>query len=63
MPSGSLLSGASVPDFDGLVEGRRGQEPGVRGEEHLVDQGAVASQPGQWLLVLGWVPQEQSEVI
>lgn len=62
-PDGFLLSGASVPDFDGLVEGGRGEEPGVRGEEHFIDQGAVAGQPGQRLLVLGWVPQEQREVI
>lgn len=63
LQDGFLLSGASVPDFDGLVEGGRGEEPGVRGEEHLIDQGAVAGQPGQGLLVLGWVPQEQREVI
>lgn len=63
LQDGFLLSAASVPDFDGLVEGGRGEEPGVRGEEHLIDQGAVAGQPGQRLLVLCWVPQEQREVI
>ena len=59
----SSLSGASVPDLDGLVEGGRGEQPGVRGEDHLVDQGTVAGQAGQGLLLLRRVPQEHGEVV
>ena len=58
-----LLSSASVPDFNGLVEWGRGEEPGVWGEEHFVDQSAVAGHPGQRLLVFCRVPQEQGEII
>ena len=59
----SSLSGASVPDLDGLVEGGRCDQPGVRGEEHLVDQGTVAGQAGQGLFLLRRVPQEHGKVI
>jgi len=58
-----LLPSASVPDFYGLVEWGGGEEPGVWGEEHLVDQSAVSSHPGQRLLVFRRVPQEQGEII
>lgn len=58
-----LLSSAAVPDFNGLVERGRREEPGIWGEEHFIDQRTVASHPGQWLLLFCRVPQEQGEVI
>lgn len=58
-----LLSSASVPDFNRLIEGGRGKKPGVWGEEHFIDQSAVARHPGQRLFVLCRIPQEQGEII
>lgn len=58
-----LLSSASVPDFNRLIKGGRSKKPGVWGEEHFIDQSAVARHPGQRLFVLCRIPQEQSEII
>lgn len=53
-----LLSSLSIPDFNGLIKWGRGEEPGVWGKEHFVDEGAVAGHPGQGLLVFRGIPQE-----
>lgn len=57
------LAGPAVPQLDGLVEGGAGDDTGVWGEDHLVDEGLVARHPCQGLLVLCRGPQEQGEVI
>ena len=59
-PSPCLHSPAcpAIPQFDGLVKGGTGDDAGVRGEEHLVDEGLVSRHPCEGLLVLCWGPQE-----
>lgn len=56
--SGVLLPSSSIPDFDGFVERGRGEQSGVGGEEHFVDQSAVARHPGQRFLRICRIPHE-----
>ena len=53
----------AVPEFDGLVEGRAGEDPGVGREEDLVDWLLVAGEAGDVLLLHLRVPQTQREVV
>lgn len=52
------LARPAIPQLDGLVKGGAGDDAGVRGEEHLVDERLVSCHPCMGLLVLGWGPQE-----
>lgn len=57
-PRPHSLARPAIPQLDGLVKGGAGDDAGVRGEEHLVDEGLVSRHPCERLLVLCWGPQE-----
>lgn len=58
-----LLARFAIPQLDGLVEGRTGNDPRVGREKDLVDQRLVAGHSPQRLFVLCRHPEEEREVI